>query len=368
MSSIIRPSVRSINMSKYSAHSPLLTVVVPVYKTEHYLDECIESIVGQTLSNIEIILVDDGSPDRCPKICDCWADKDPRIRVVHKENQGLGFARNNGIELARGRYIAFVDSDDNIERETYATAIDMLESHNADLVRFSFNRFIDDVTRGSESYAAQPEMFDSDEEIRKLALCLFDAPCGLERFGIGGSACTAIYKLDLIRRYQIRFISERKLISEDYIFNFNYYRHCSRIVRLNRTYYHYRINPDSLTRNFNGGVMHRVENYCRYVEGMLTDAGFNEEAAVFAAGYYVSTFRCFLHQAFLSSNLSKKEQRQWFLERTSDSFFQRVCQIYSFNNLPFKQRVLFAAMARKLYCLSWFLIVCFSRLRRDKLK
>lgn len=92
----------------------LVSVIVPIYKVEDYLDECVKSIVGQTYKNIEIILVDDGSPDYCPQKCDEWAKKDLRIRVVHKQNGGLSSARNAGLDVAKGKYIAFVDSDDFI--------------------------------------------------------------------------------------------------------------------------------------------------------------------------------------------------------------------------------------------------------------
>ena len=92
----------------------LISVIVPIYKVQDYLKECIESIINQTYSDIEVILVDDGSPDRCPQMCDEWAKRDSRIRVVHKKNGGLSSARNAGLDVAMGEYISFVDSDDFI--------------------------------------------------------------------------------------------------------------------------------------------------------------------------------------------------------------------------------------------------------------
>lgn len=91
--------------------APLISVIVPVYKVEQYLDRCVQSIVDQTYKNLEIILVDDGSPDNCPAMCDAWAAKDSRIRVIHKENGGVASARNVGLDNAVGQYISFVDSD-----------------------------------------------------------------------------------------------------------------------------------------------------------------------------------------------------------------------------------------------------------------
>ena len=93
----------------------LITVIIPVYKVEPYLDRCVQSVIDQTYGNLEIILVDDGSPDGCPAICDAWAEKDDRVRVIHQKNGGLSAARNAGLDCMRGEYVAFVDSDDAVE-------------------------------------------------------------------------------------------------------------------------------------------------------------------------------------------------------------------------------------------------------------
>ena len=94
---------------------PKVSVIVPIYNVEKYLDECMVSLLNQTLKDIEIILVDDESPDNCPKMCDEYANKDKRVKVVHKKNGGLGFARNSGLDVATGEYVAFIDSDDWIK-------------------------------------------------------------------------------------------------------------------------------------------------------------------------------------------------------------------------------------------------------------
>lgn len=96
---------------------PLVSVIVPIYNVEKYIDRCLNSIINQKLEDIEIILVDDGSPDNCPQICENYRKKDDRIKVIHKENEGLGYARNSGIKIANGKYISFIDSDDYISEE-----------------------------------------------------------------------------------------------------------------------------------------------------------------------------------------------------------------------------------------------------------
>lgn len=116
-----------------------LSVIIPVYRVEATLDRCIESVVGQTFDDMEIILVDDGSPDRCPALCDAWGERDSRIRVIHKANGGLSDARNAALDVAQGEYVTFVDSDDFLDRSTYTSV--MAKTAENDITEFGFYRF-----------------------------------------------------------------------------------------------------------------------------------------------------------------------------------------------------------------------------------
>ena len=127
-------------------NQPLISVIVPVYKVEAYLDKCIRSIVDQTYHNLEIILVDDGSPDCCGKICDAWAAKDFRIQVVHKKNGGLSDARNAGVAVATGEYIGFVDSDDYIAPDMYRLLLEHIVSDNCDIAACGVEMIFEDGT------------------------------------------------------------------------------------------------------------------------------------------------------------------------------------------------------------------------------
>lgn len=113
---------------------PLVSIIVPVYKVEKYLDRCVESLVNQTYKNIEIILVDDGSPDNCPEMCDAWAHKDSRIVVIHKENGGLSDARNKALDIINGEYVFFVDSDDFISNNAIDTLLCIAIQENSSVV------------------------------------------------------------------------------------------------------------------------------------------------------------------------------------------------------------------------------------------
>ena len=112
---------------------PFISIIVPVYNVEKWLNKCVDSILGQTHENIELILVDDGSPDRCGEICDEYAKKDARVKVIHQENARQGAARNSGLDIAKGDYIGFVDSDDYIAPDMYEEMLSKMEEHNADM-------------------------------------------------------------------------------------------------------------------------------------------------------------------------------------------------------------------------------------------
>jgi glycosyltransferase involved in cell wall biosynthesis len=116
-----------------SDNKPLISVIVPVYNVEQYLDKCLESIVNQTYRNLEILLVDDGSPDNCPTMCDEWADKDLRVKVIHKKNGGLSSARNTGLDHCSGEYVGFIDSDDWIDLRFFETLYTNLEEDGSDI-------------------------------------------------------------------------------------------------------------------------------------------------------------------------------------------------------------------------------------------
>ena len=126
--------------------TPRISVIVPVYKVEAYLDRCVQSIVDQTYRNLEIILVDDGSPDNCGSMCDAWAQKDGRIRVIHKENGGLSDARNAGMAVASGEYIGFIDSDDYIAPEMYRLLLERMLADGSDIAACGVEMVFEDGT------------------------------------------------------------------------------------------------------------------------------------------------------------------------------------------------------------------------------
>lgn len=148
--------------------NPLISVIVPVYNVENYMRQCIDSLLKQTLPNIEIILVDDGATDKSPEICDEYAKEHSNIRVIHKLNGGLGSARNEGMKIARGKYIGFVDSDDYVSKKMYETLWNLAETNDADCAYCEFARFWNDRVDITLKTEKTVKIYSNDEILKLI--------------------------------------------------------------------------------------------------------------------------------------------------------------------------------------------------------
>lgn len=143
---------------------PLISIIVPIYKVENYLNRCVESIINQTYQNLEIVLVDDGSPDKCPQMCDAWANKDIRIKVIHKENGGLSDARNAGMRVAHGDFISFVDSDDYIEPDMLSKLYTAILSFDCDVASCRVNMVWDNKPSKPLTPSIETTVFQNNKD------------------------------------------------------------------------------------------------------------------------------------------------------------------------------------------------------------
>lgn len=341
-----------------------VSIIVPVYNVELYLDSCVQSLLKQTLEDVEVILVDDESPDNCPKMCDEYAKLDSRVKVIHKKNEGLGLARNSGLEVARGEYVAFIDSDDVVDLDAYETLYRTAGQNNLDMLCFSYNRFADNGFRTALKYDADLEILDDESHIRQSALGIFDH-AALAVKPIGGSSCMALFKRSIIEKNHLRFVSEREYISEDFIFTFLFSLGSSRIGLLPNTYYHYRLNWHSLTKVVRLDRMEKAEQYAKYVSSIILKMGFTDKDVRFAIGYYIGIARTAAVSVF-QSNLSISEKRKWFKEQVSSEFFQDVKKSYPIRILPIKQRVCLWTMLHKCFWLTYLIIIVFSKIRKNE--
>ena len=147
----------------------LVSVIVPIYNVEEYLNQCVQSIRQQSYHNLEIILIDDGSPDKCGEMCDGYANEDSRVKVIHKQNGGLSDARNAGIEAATGEYITFIDSDDFIMQDMIECLMEVMNSENVDIVQCSFTRDADYAMVEKERDSDLREKYNIYSENRMVA-------------------------------------------------------------------------------------------------------------------------------------------------------------------------------------------------------
>ncbi len=248
----------------------LISVIVPVYNVEKYLDECVESIVNQTYNNLDIILVDDGSPDKCPEMCDQWAKRDERIRVIHKENGGLSSARNAGLERATGEYIIFVDSDDEI-------SVDCIERLSATLKEEQYDVVVGDILT-----------IGDDVLRRKLSLKLADGTIlrGKEientyRKDWNMIAQNKLYRSDFIRKQGLHF--KEGLIHEDELWSLQVACLAQSLRAVNSLTYIYYVREGSLTTS--AGV---DERRCMMLKVICTEiCKFLKKRKIFSARAYM---------------------------------------------------------------------------------
>lgn len=226
-----------------------ISVIIPVYNVEKYLVACVNSVIDQTYNNLEIILVNDGSKDDSPDICEQLKKIDSRIRVLHKENGGLASARNYGLAFATGTYVGFIDSDDWIEPDYYEILMNGIKSNDADIsvVKFIKCNVFEDIMFTTESK-------DNWQEYDKYS-ALIEYYRGND---IGYSAVNKLYKLELFK--EIRY-PEGKLM-EDMATTYKLIDQCDKLVVNNSTKYHYFIRQDSIMRsNFNHRNFDSIEIY-----------------------------------------------------------------------------------------------------------
>lgn len=228
----------------------LISVIVPIYKVERYLDRCITSIVNQTYKNLEIILVDDGSPDRCPQICDEWKKKDNRIKVIHKKNGGAGHSRNVALDIAQGDFITFVDSDDYLSLDMYETLFKFFNiNKQIDIVECNYISVYNDYANFSLE-DLKYKIYDKEEAlIENINGCYFKQVIW-----------NKIYKREVLSN--IRFPENKKI--DDEFFTYKVIANSKKLIHIDVDLYAYRIQPNSVMHSLNlstkfHGVEARIE-------------------------------------------------------------------------------------------------------------
>jgi glycosyltransferase involved in cell wall biosynthesis len=241
-----------------------ISIIIPAYNVENYIDKCIESIINQTYENIEIIIINDGSTDDTRKICEEFKKKDNRIIVINKENSGVSIARNIGLKAITGKYIAFVDSDDWIEKDYCETMYYSMIENNVDLVMCGRVNEIK-ATKRFNSGCGLPDGYYKVDEIISEVICP-------QRYKIAITPHSKLFKASII--IDNLYFQEDLKYDEDYIFNINYLYKASSVMSIGSKFlYHYRTNPTSITNTYRKDMWEnklKIDDYARQLTKQQT--------------------------------------------------------------------------------------------------
>ena len=329
---------------------PLVSVVLPIYNVEKYLDQCVASVVSQTYSNLEIILIDDGATDSCPRKCDEWAMRDSRIRVIHKQNQGLGMARNSGLEASTGDYICFFDSDDFVDEDTIERCVCRAVEESADVVLFGLRSVSTDgrMVLGENVPKCPKPTYSGEEVVNEFLPYLVGPDWGTgEDWHLMASACGCFADNHMLNACGFKFTSEREIISEDVYSMLGFYQHVRCVSVIGRAFYNYRVNPKSLTHVYRPDRLERVREFYQASVRLVNKCDYPVVVKERLSAPYVS-FTIAALKELARSNESKGTKRKLILGLADDPIFNevadRACRSRHFG---WKRHVLLRSVQRR---------------------
>ena len=315
--------------------SPKISVIVPVYNNEVYLKQCVNSLMEQTFTDIEILLIDDGSTDKSGYLCDEYAKLDARIRVIHKNNEGLGLTRNRGMQEARGEYFTFLDSDDYVSHDMYEKLWYQAKKFDAEACMCGIARVLGDK---EISYELKLEkiVYDRTEIQNDIVYKMIgSAPEDKNESTIGYSMCTGIYKLDVVKKHKMSFYSEREYKVEDVLFKIEYYSYINKFTYIPDSCYKYRCNENSLTRKYRSDVLDATVKCYRKEFELLDILGY-KNGKLFATRMLLADIRNSMRMIMQQEGLIKSTKI--FREITNRSDVVEIISSYPYQKNPFGKR------------------------------
>lgn len=315
-----------------------ISVIVPVYNVEQYLRECLNSVLAQTYQPLEIILIDDGSTDRSGSICDEYASKYNNIKVIHKENAGLGLARNTGLEHVTGEYVTFLDSDDYLDPECIENLYKELKKHKVDVCKGGFRR-VTDQKEVLFTVAYKDELYEGEKaRLELLPRMIGSRPD--KKDSIEMCVCGVLYKTAPIKEHGLQFPSERVLISEDLIFNIDYMQYANGAYTTERVGYNYRMNPNSLSTSFREDRLQACCYFVKEVTKKLKDLGYDHMAILRLHRIFFVYLRvCIQQETKKVSGLCYKENIRRIRELCDKKMVRKIIHKYPDKQLGWRQRI-----------------------------
>lgn len=335
---------------------PKISIIIPIYNVEKYLDRCIQSLLKQTLKEIEIIMVDDESPDNCPAMCDEYAKSDNRIKVIHKKNAGLGLARNTGLHIATGKYIAFVDSDDYVDKTMYETLYNKANSESCDIVFCGFYKQ-HSLNSGFTNYSEfkNPTFFSNKKDLSALTVDFVAndfKECNDIKYDM--SVWHSIYLRENLIKNHIEFISEREYASEDIPFQIDFLKSSIKVAFIPNALYYYCYNQVSLTKKFDNDRFCKIKKLFYLLNDKIN---YLDQDKLRVSRLFFSNARiCF--RSLVSSNLNKREKLIQIRNMIYDDIWIDIQNQLLLINLKIYQKIfLYLLLKRKVVVMYYFLVL-----------
>lgn len=325
-----------------------ISVIVPVYNVECYLEQCVRSILGQSYPVLEVLLVDDGSTDGSGELCDRLSSKDNRVRTVHKENAGLGFARNTGLDSLRPEttHVMFVDSDDWLEPGMVATFARAIEDTGADCVLGGFTKR-DGAGNPQFEFKLEDVVWEGD----KLVTGLVPRVCGSApeaSDSIPMSVCSSLFKKTNIDEHSLRFPSEREVISEDFVFKYRYLRTCNKVATTSSVGYSYRTNLSSLTTSYRPDRFEACLYFYDYALQLVEDSSAEADCVLrLKKTLFIYMKMCISQEVSRVSGKTRRDACDAIRKMAGDERLLKVINDYPCERLGFAQRAFVELLRRR---------------------
>lgn len=333
-----------------------VSIIVPVYNVEKYVERCLESLINQTYQNIEIIIVVDGATDNSLEICENYKERDSRIQIVIKQNQGLGLARNTGLEYITGKYVLFVDSDDYVDINLVKSVTELAEKNECDLVRF--HNYRENLVTGKKTVRKtllQEGIYLKDKINKELLYPIIGVlPEQTAENFVGMSVWRNLYSSSIIKNHELNFVSEREYISEDIIFNIKYLYLCNKVYVTNHPFYHYIVNENSLTAKYKDDRFDKEIIMYKEILRLVDTLGVcKEEYLVREQRTFMDRSRMCMRSILDAKNLTYSQKRKKLKSICNNEELQLVISCYPVNKLPFNYKCIIKLIEHKaVSCLS----------------
>lgn len=321
-----------------------VSIILPIYNVEKYLKRSMDSLLNQTLKDIEIVMVDDESPDKCPQLCEEYKSKYPNVKVIHKKNGGLGMARNSGLEVCEGEYVAFIDSDDFVDIHMFEDLYNYAHQNSLDACFCGYNNYKDKLHIRERKEKNDYEICAGRKAVDDVLMDMVGSePSYYSDVKILSSMWKGIYSLDVIKKNKLQFVSEREFIAEDIMFHIDFLPHANKVGFVPGCYYYYCDNGTSLTRSYRSD---RFTKELYQYEGM--------EKRLLAYGYTQEQFRNRLDRYLLLKIRGCVSQQYAYISRNGYGMMRReamkivassevraFCHRYPWHLLKVKHKIFF---------------------------